>query len=53
MLLVALGAGDIELKPARSLRLAPWEGATGFGAAYCVPVVVLVVMGGGRLGIEG
>ena len=31
-----LGAGEIELKPTRSLRFAPWEADTGLGAASCV-----------------
>ena len=31
--LLMLGVGEMELKPTRSLRLAPWEAETGLGAA--------------------
>ena len=31
-----LGAGEMEEKPTRSLRVAPWVAETGMGAAYCV-----------------
>ena len=31
-----LGAGEMELKPTKSFRLAPWEADTGLGAAICV-----------------
>ena len=54
MPLVALGAGEMELKPTRSLRLFPCEGATGLGAANRVlDVVLLLDMGSGKPGIEG
>lgn len=52
MLLVALGAGETELKPTRSLRLLPCEGATGVGAANCVFEGLLVASGSGIPGME-
>lgn len=49
-----LGAGEMDEKPTRSLRLAPWRPETGFGAAnWVVVVVVKVPVGGGRPWTEG
>ena len=36
LVLLILGAGEMELKPTRSLRLALWDAEVGFGAAYWV-----------------
>ena len=51
MLLAVLGAGEIVLK--RSLRLLPWDGATGCGVANCAGEAVLVEIGAGKFGREG
>ena len=49
-----LGAGEMEEKPTRSLRLAPWVAETGLGAANWVPNVMDGVDDdGGIPGIEG
>lgn len=51
-----LGAGEMELNPTRSLRLAPCEPETGLGAAiWAVELLVEVAGLGGRerAGIEG
>lgn len=40
---VVLGAGEMELKPTRSLRLAPWEPETGLGAASGLGEAIEVV----------
>ena len=52
ILLIALGAGDMELKPTRSLRLLPCEGATGLGAANWV-LDAVVLVDSGKPGIDG
>lgn len=52
MLLIALGTGEIELKPTRSLRLLLCEGATGLGAANWV-LGAVVLVASGRPGIDG
>ena len=52
ILLIALGAGERELKPTRSLRLLACEGATGLGAANWV-LDVAVLVDSGRPGIDG
>ena len=51
-LLMTLGAGEMELKPTRSLRLLPCEGGTGLGAANWVFDAV-VLADSGRAGIDG
>jgi len=52
--LLMLGAGEMELKPTRSLKLAPWDAGTGLGAAYWVLCARDVAdSGGGRFEIEG
>lgn len=48
MIPVVFGAGETELKPTRSLRLAPWELEIGFGAANWVAEVDDGVGLGGR-----
>lgn len=52
---VVLGVGEMELKPTRSLRLAPWEPETGLGAASGVGEAIELVEFGGneRPGIAG
>lgn len=52
MMPVVLGVGEMELKPTRSLRLAPWEPDTGLGAAIEVFVVVGLA-GSDSPGIDG
>lgn len=43
------GAGVMDEKPTRSLRLAPWTPATALGAVSWVVVVMFeVAVGGGR-----
>ncbi len=54
LMVLVLGAGEMEEKPTRSFRLAPWMPDTGLGAAYwVVELVVEVAVGGGRPWIEG
>lgn len=50
-----LGIGEIELKPTRSLRLAPCVAETGFGAASWVAAIDGAFEGGGseRPGMDG
>lgn len=52
---VMLGVGEIELKPTRSLRLAPWEPETGLGAAsWAVEMFEVSGLGGRESpGMEG
>ena len=52
ILLIALGAGEMELKPTRSLRLLPCGGATGLGAASWMLDAVFLA-DSGRPGIDG
>ena len=48
-----LGAGEMEEKPTRPLRLAPWAADIGLGAANCVlDVMDEVEVGSGRLASE-
>lgn len=50
------GAGEMDEKPTRSLRLAPWRPETGLGAAKWVALVVVeavVELGGCRPWREG
>ena len=52
-MLFMLGAGEMELKPTRSFRLAPWEAEIGLGVAYWVLGARGVEdIGVGRPGIE-
>lgn len=52
ILLIVLGVGEMELKPTRSPRLFPCEGATGLGAANWV-LDAVVLVDSGRPGIDG
>ena len=52
ILLIALGAGEMELKPTRPPALLLCEGATGLGAANWV-LDVVVLLDRGRPGIDG
>ena len=49
---IVLDAGEMALKPTRSLRLLPCEGATGLGAANWV-LEAVVLVDSGRPGMDG